>query len=112
MGQGMRDMKVRGLIGVVGWGVLCVPAWASEPIAVRALAATCANCHGTDGVPLSGSSMPALAGRGSAELHAILTEYRNGTRPGTIMPQIAKGYTDAQLAALARYFSAQPRGAK
>ena len=30
-----------------------------------------------------------------------------GTRPGTIMPQLAKGYTDAQIELVAGWFAAQ-----
>ena len=36
-----------------------------------------------------------------------IQEFRDGTRPSTIMQQIAKGYTDAQLEAAAAYFAAQ-----
>ena len=36
-----------------------------------------------------------------------MAEYKSGKRTGTIMPQIAKGYTDAQIALVATYFSQQ-----
>jgi cytochrome subunit of sulfide dehydrogenase len=35
--------------------------------------------------------------------------FRDGQRPATVMHQIAKGYTDAQIDALAAWFAAQKR---
>lgn len=83
---------------------------AAEPIPSGArLAATCAACHGTAGAA-SGTSLPALAGQPQAALLASLQAFKAGTRPATIMTQIAKGYTDEQLAQLAAFFAAQPAG--
>jgi cytochrome c553 len=33
--------------------------------------------------------------------------FRDGTRPATVMHQLAKGYSEAQIDAIAEYFSAQ-----
>jgi cytochrome c553 len=35
--------------------------------------------------------------------------FRDGSRPATVMHQIAKGYTDAQIDAMAAWFAAQKR---
>jgi cytochrome c553 len=35
--------------------------------------------------------------------------FRDGKRPATVMHQIAKGYSDAQIEAMASWFAAQPR---
>jgi len=72
----------------------------------RALAATCANCHGTDG-RVQGDAVRALAGMPAAALEQAMKDYKSGARTGTIMHQIAKGYTDDQIRVLALYFSAQ-----
>ena len=74
-------------------------------VAGRNLSAACANCHGTNGNASDG--MPALAGKPRAYLAQTLKDFRDGRRSGTIMPQLAKGYTDAQIEALADYLSAQ-----
>jgi sulfide dehydrogenase cytochrome subunit len=74
---------------------------------VRTLAANCAQCHGTDGHAAAGSPLPSLAGRSRDELLAQLRGFKAGTRPSTIMQQLAKGYSDAQLEQLAAYFAAQ-----
>lgn len=86
--------------------LLCTSALAQEPRAGRALAATCANCHGTDGRAV-GAAMPALAGMPAQALLARLADYRSDRLPGTVMPQIAKGYTEAQLQLIAAYLAAQ-----
>lgn len=71
----------------------------------QSLAATCYNCHGPRGV--STAAIPSLAGRSAASIIETMNEYKAGKRAGTIMPQIAKGYTDAQIESIATYFSQQ-----
>lgn len=68
-------------------------------------AANCANCHGTDGK--SAAAIPGIAGKDKAWLKEVLKAYKQGTRPATIMHQLAKGYTDEEIAILADYFSRQ-----
>ncbi len=72
---------------------------------VRYYAANCFNCHGTEG--RINSAIPAIAGRDRDFLLESLKAYKAGSKPATIMHQLAKGYTDAELAALADYFSRQ-----
>lgn len=52
-----------------------------------------------------------LAGRSQAELIDTLQAFRNGTRPSTVMGQIARGYDDAQIAAIAGWLSRQSQEA-
>ena len=82
-------------------------AQAADPNLGRNLAATCANCHGTNGKAVAGSGMGSLAGENKANMLQKLTDFRNGDRPSTIMQQIAKGYSEAQLTLIANYFAAQ-----
>ena len=82
-------------------------ATAAEPVGSGArLAATCTACHGTAAV--SGSALPPLTGQSQEALLASLRAFKAGTRPATIMTQLAKGYTDEQLAQIAAWFAAQP----
>ena len=78
---------------------------AADPSLGRDIAANCANCHGTGGRSRGG--VPALAGRDKATIVRLVQEFRDGTKPSTIMQQIAKGYTDAQIEAAATYFATQ-----
>jgi cytochrome subunit of sulfide dehydrogenase len=77
----------------------------SEATLPRDLAATCANCHGTNGVSAGG--FVSLAGTAKDELSSKMREYKSGTRAGTVMPQLAKGYSDAQIDLMAGWFAVQ-----
>jgi sulfide dehydrogenase cytochrome subunit len=78
-----------------------------DTLYLRSLAANCAQCHGTDGHAAPGSELPLLAGMPREALLAQLQAFKTGTRPSTIMGQIAKGYSEAQLEQLAAWFAAQ-----
>jgi len=65
------------------------------------LAATCANCHGTNGNGVVGASIPLINTFTSEQILTQLQAYKNGSREGTIMPQLTKGYTDEQLQTIA-----------
>lgn len=81
----------------------------NELLQARSLAAACAQCHGTAGKPIAGSVLPPLAGMPAAHIEAQMKAFRSGDRSATVMHQIAKGYSDAQIAQLAAYFAAQSR---
>ncbi len=72
----------------------------------RNLAATCANCHGTNGNARGDSKQ--LAGVPAEKILAAIADFKSGAQPATVMHQIAKGYADDQLKLIAAYFSAQP----
>jgi cytochrome c553 len=83
---------------------------AAAPIDERAaayLASNCANCHGTQGKAVG--AMPSLAGQPAATIAEQMRAFRDGKRPATIMHQLSKGYSDAQIDAIAEHFSKQPR---
>ena len=78
----------------------------------RSLAAQCAQCHGTDGRALPGAEVQALAGMPASNFVEQMKAFRTGSRPSSVMQQLAKGFSDAQLEQLARYFAGQPAGSK
>lgn len=80
-----------------------------EALYVRSLAATCANCHGTNGKAAQGASLPSIAGMPRDYLAAQVKAFKAGTRPATVMHQIAKGYSDAQIDQIAAYLSVQSK---
>lgn len=83
------------------------PSTGVAPQSVRYLAANCANCHGTNGAGSVG--LPGLAGLSKDYIIQQMTLFKTGERPATLMHQIAKGYTDEQIAAMAAYFEQQPK---
>lgn len=95
-------LALTGLFGASG-------AWAKDPQALRtrALAATCAHCHGTDGHAVEGEALIRLAGLPQEYVFTQLMAFRTGQRPATIMHQITRGYSQEQLEAVAKYFAAQ-----
>lgn len=80
-----------------------------DALYVKSLAATCANCHGTDGRTTTGSAVPALAGMPREYMLLQLKSFRDGSRPATVMHQITKGFSESQLQQIASYFAAQPK---
>jgi len=109
--------SVRSCILVVGAAaMLCAAAFgradgviaAAEESAnspVRSLAATCAGCHGSDGVGTPDSSIPSIAGLPPERFIEQMRAFRAGEGNPTVMRQIASGYSAEQTRALAAYFA-------
>ena len=100
---------------LVSAAALCLLAFAgtsqaADPNLGRNLAATCANCHGTDGKALPGSGLDDLAGMDKAKALQKLADFKSGAKPASVMHQIAKGYTDEQLELIATHFAAPSKG--
>jgi sulfide dehydrogenase cytochrome subunit len=94
----------------LGAGLLVLSAsmaQAQDANLARNLAATCANCHGTNGRAI-GDTVKPLAGVSADKIVAAINDYKSGAQPATIMHQIAKGYSDDQIKLIASYFAAQP----
>jgi sulfide dehydrogenase cytochrome subunit len=75
----------------------------------RALVATCATCHGTDGRTVDGSAIPSLVGMPKAYMVMQFKAFKDGSRPATVMHQLSKGFTDEQIDSIANYFAATKR---
>ena len=82
-------------------------AHAQDANLARNLAATCANCHGTNG-HAKGDTIKPLAGMPAQRIVKAVADYRSGAQSATVMHQIAKGFTDEQFQLIAAYFAAQP----
>lgn len=82
------------------------PADAPKPItpeAARNLANNCFTCHGPNG--RSPGSMPSLWTLSADDIAKRLKDFKSGAAPSTVMSRHAKGYTDAELEAVARYIA-------
>jgi len=83
---------------------------AAQDVQGRNLAAACAICHGTEGrTGAPESPLIPLAGLPRDHIATQMRAFRDGKRPASVMHQIAKGYTDPQIDALAAWFAAQKR---
>lgn len=74
---------------------------------VRAMAMNCAPCHGTNGRSAEGSPLPQLAGQSADAIVGKMKAFREGKREATVMHQITKGFSEAEIAALAAWFARQ-----
>jgi cytochrome subunit of sulfide dehydrogenase len=104
-----RQRLLAAALALAGLACTASPAWAQDAqrLRTRALAATCAQCHGTDGRAVEGQALVRLAGMPQDYLVNQLMAFRNGQRPATIMHQITRGYSQEQLETVAAYFAAQ-----
>ena len=79
----------------------------AEPSAAPASGERCASCHGSEGREPITPDIPRIAGQKPGYIAQVLSEYRAGTRVHTVMQQQAAELSDADIAALAQYFSAR-----
>lgn len=76
------------------------PEWVQQKVKV------CEGCHGKNGVSKT-PTFPIIAGQYESYLFHALKGYRDGGRKNPIMSGMVGSMTDAQLHALAAYFSRQ-----
>jgi cytochrome subunit of sulfide dehydrogenase len=68
------------------------------------LTISCSGCHGPGG--RSPGPIPSINSRPANQIAEALRGFRDGTRPGTVMGRISKGYTDTEIDAVAREIAA------
>ena len=109
----MRPGFLRIAAGAAALGAACAaaqqpPQFAAPNLSergVRSMAASCAACHGTGGKAAPGPTLASLAGKPREEIVQSMAQFKSGAKPATLMHQIAKGFTEAEIAALADHFS-------
>jgi sulfide dehydrogenase cytochrome subunit len=88
-------------------GVVAAPGLATaadiSPATAANMARNCFGCHGPNG--RSPGAIPALNGKTVDFIEKSFKDFRSGERPSTVMGRHAKGYTDAEVTALAKYIS-------
>jgi cytochrome c553 len=87
-------------------GVFAPPASAADRDAGGRKAVTCAACHGPEGNSTN-PTVPSLAGQVPTYLHWQLLLYRDKRRADAQMTPIAAALSEADMADLAAFFSAQ-----
>lgn len=98
-------MKARAFAAASAGAVLLFAAVAAaeEPVDIEILAGTCAGCHGAE---LQGAgAVPRLRGHGSDYLRFTLQSFKSGERAATVMDRLARGYSEAEIEALAQHLS-------
>jgi sulfide dehydrogenase cytochrome subunit len=102
-------MKAKLLLSALTLSVAQIAsAQGQNPIASgAAMAWQCAPCHGTNGQEFL-EAMPPLAGMPAEQFTKAMIAYREGTRAAIIMDRVARGFTDAEIKAMAVWFEKQP----
>lgn len=83
---------------------LTVAAHAGDIVAGKARSASCAGCHGAQGIS-SNPLWPNLAGQQAGYLVKQLTAFRDGSRTDPMMTPMAKPLTDEDIRNLAAWYN-------
>jgi sulfide dehydrogenase cytochrome subunit len=84
------------VVGACAGGALAGGLAVADETAPKLLASQCVACHN----PVPGNAIPALGGN-AERIKSLMLAFRAGTLPSTMMGRLAKGYTDAEIEALA-----------
>lgn len=68
-------------------------------------AMSCSGCHATSAQVET--PVPRLAGRPQADIATAMIAFKTGQRAGTIMDRIAKGFSDEEIQAIAKWYAEQ-----
>ena len=95
-------MARSGAIVVILLAIVAGPAGAAGP---PLGASSCSGCHASNAAVET--PVPRLSGRPASEIVAAMQAFRDGKRPATVMDRIAKGFSDAEIAAIATWYAEQ-----
>lgn len=97
-----KDRKTTAKVAVTVGGSSTAPMPATGSLNGRLLASNCFQCHGTNGT----GGFDRLAGKSASKIYRELQEFTSGGEDADgIMAAHAMGFSDAQLRAIAEYFS-------
>ncbi len=100
--QFQRSITITGL-------ALALAAFAGSGIAAAPPeVASCAGCHGANGMGNKAANFPALAGQHAPYLEQQLYAFKHGTRVNSIMKSMAVGLTPATRAKIGAYYASLP----
>jgi len=125
----MKQLKTTWFLGLLLTTSVCLPAIgnaaevfvskAEQNVHIRALAASCAACHGTLGNAVGNNSATdasganaVLAGMIPADFTEKMLGFKDGSRKATVMHHHAKGLTVDEINQLSEHFSQQKRVTK
>ena len=103
----MTGFAKNSLLTLLATWLIAASAYAQENMQGRNWSGACTGCHGTEG--RSVGAIPAIAGIDKAKFVELMTAFRDGTQPATVMHQHARGLSDEQIDALGDYFASRKR---
>ena len=100
--QPMNAMRATlAVVMLAGTGMAAFAASQEPP----AGASSCSGCHAA-GARVD-TAVPPIAGRSAADIVAQMQAFRTGQKPSTVMDRIAKGFSDAEIQAIADWYAQQ-----
>ncbi len=91
-------------------GLLSPPVLAADIAAGKAKSATCAACHGNNGISMI-PMYPNLAGQKEQYMVLQMKAFRDGERKNMVMAPMAAGLSDIEIANISAYYaSLDPAG--
>ena len=90
-----------GVLVLVASGAAALAASPEPP----AGASSCSGCHAAGA--RADTTVPRLIGRSAADIVAQMQAFKLGQKPSTVMDRIAKGFTDAEVQAIADWYAQQ-----
>lgn len=91
-------------------GLVSLPIQAADVAAGKAKSATCAACHGNNGISMI-PMYPNLAGQKEQYLVLQMKAFRDGERKNMVMAPMSAGLSDTDIANLSAYYaSLDPAG--
>lgn len=98
----MMNQRYLAAVGILSLGLLSFSAQAVER--GQLMADTCLACHG--GINAE-AMIPNLSQYPSSMIISQMKAFRDGSRPSTVMIRHATGYSDAEVALIAKYLGVQ-----
>ena len=86
-------------------GLVSIAAAAAASAEPPVGAAACTGCHPSS--TRVTSPVPRLAGQSQEAIVKAIQDFRSGTRAGTVMDRISRGFTDAEIQAIAAWYASQ-----
>lgn len=97
-------------LGFIALGLTSSQSLAADAAAGKAKSATCAACHGNNGISMI-PMYPNLAGQKEQYLVLQMKAFRDGERKNMVMAPMAAGLSDDDIANLSAYYaSLDPSG--
>lgn len=94
------------ILAIAATVMIASPAFAGDIAAGKAKSATCAACHGAEGISAI-PMYPNLAGQKEAYLTKQLKDFKSGARKDPVMSAMAMGLSDEDVANVAAYFASK-----
>ena len=98
-------MSATPILAAVAVALASIAPGASASPALPAGASSCTGCHAAN--PGVDTPIPRLVGRNAAEIAAEMQAFKTGQQKSTVMDRIAKGFSDAEIQAIADWYAQQ-----